>query len=140
MTNNFVGLNLLNLQDAIFEKNYVLKFFRNGSNQHIIRLENQKGKLIACEIGIGLIPTLEKLNKYCDDNLCYKDVLSNTFINTNLDRFIIKGGGKLTIKKNEIYIRGIVKTWEDNTKLIKQSAHLIHLLTNIERELQYLNF
>lgn len=136
MTNNFVGLKLSNLEESLFQENYVLKLFRIGSNQRIVRLEDKKGNLIFCKEGISLIPTLERANnEFLSDNLCYK-APSYKVIDSTLDNYIIKGS-KLIIKKHELYIRGVLKDWEDNVLLTKQSPHLMSMLVSIEHHLNH---
>lgn len=136
MTNNFVGLNLANLERAILEKNYVLKLFRVGSNLRAVRLEDPTGKLVTCGEGISLIPTLEKVNKNLDDHLLYKAPSSYKILDSHLDNRIINGS-KLTIRRSEIYIRGTLTDWDDKVLLIKQTSHLMRLLVNIEHDLNF---
>lgn len=132
MTNNFVGLNLSKFEKAILHENCILKLFRMGSNIHVVRLENAEGNLITSKEGFRLIPTLEKANQdYLKDFLCFKEIPSFQVIDSHLDQQIISGS-TLTIKKNGLYLLGILKSWDGTVIVRKQSNRLMNLLVNIE--------
>lgn len=137
--NNFVGLNLENLENAILKENYILKFFRIGSNLRVVRLEDKKGNLICTRKGISLIPTIQRVDEsFIIDQLESCPITSYKVIDSTLD-FFITGGSLFTIKKKHSSLTASIKNRKHEQLYFGYNDSLVNLLSNVEETLNILN-
>ena len=137
--NNFVDLNLTNLENAILKENYFLKFFREGINLRVVRLEDCNGNFVSIEKGISLIPAIQRADEsfiigQTDDERTkgYK------VIDSTLDMLIVRNS-VLTIKKLESSLTASIKIPKKAQISFGRNNSLVSLLANIEYDLSILD-
>lgn len=133
--NNFVDLNLTNLENAILKENYVLKFFREGSNLRVVRLEDCNGNFVSIEKGISLIPTIQRADEsfiigQTDD----EPTKGYKITDCNLDNLILKGS-ELIIKKLHSSLTATIKIPKKAQLFFGSNKFLVALLANVEESL-----
>lgn len=134
-TNNFVSLNLTNLEKSILNSSCVLKLYCEKSNIRVVRLETADGKLVASGKGFSIIPNLEKLSKQ-ELKIGYELPFSPKIVDTKLDYQLLSGATVTIERISSNLLSGIVKDWYGTILFTTRCTNLSFLLSIIERHFQ----
>lgn len=134
-TNNFVSLNLTNLEKSILNSACVLRLYCENHNTRVVRLETLDGKFVTSAKGFSIIPNLEKLSKQ-KLKIGYELPFSPKIVDTNLDYQILSGSTVTIERISSNLLSGIVRDWCGTILFTARCTNLSFLLSIIEKHFQ----